>query len=327
MMNRLYWIDSLKFFGIYLVVLGHCTFLTEKLDMFIYLFHMPLFYLISGFLSHKDKRDFSEILRSSVKRFLVPYFFFRLLGWLWWFFFSYERHPELFSRDGITFFKPLFAILLGLGYNTDFAYTVCTPAWFLFSLFWLKIFSNYILTSWIRCLSIVAFSIVLIKLFDLLDFHLYFSLENALLALPFFVIGFYIKKSEILRFIDKKYFVLLLFFCILGFYIQLGSERVDMNRICYGDSLFLFYLLPILFTVVLMKFFSIYFNKKYDVVEKISSGAIVVIGIHQYLLFIFNKIGGSNFVGIIMSLIVLLLCLFFIKLFNKYIPFLIGNKI
>ena len=75
MMNRLYWIDSLKFFGIYLVVLGHCTFLTEKLDMFIYLFHMPLFYLISGFLSHKDKRDFSEILRSSVKRFLVPYFF------------------------------------------------------------------------------------------------------------------------------------------------------------------------------------------------------------------------------------------------------------
>lgn len=63
MISRIEWIDALKGFAIFTVVLGHCItdalssntfpvyhdFLTAFKD-FIYIFHMPLFFTISGYL-------------------------------------------------------------------------------------------------------------------------------------------------------------------------------------------------------------------------------------------------------------------------------------
>ena len=47
--NRYPWVDHLKALGIFLVVAGHCT-LPPAQHRWIYAFHMPLFFLISGFL-------------------------------------------------------------------------------------------------------------------------------------------------------------------------------------------------------------------------------------------------------------------------------------
>ena len=79
-------VDSLKGFAIFLVVLGHgiilfpinikemymgCKFLYD----FIYLFHMPLFFFISGFcFSYHD--DYSNFIRKKIKRLLLPYCYF-----------------------------------------------------------------------------------------------------------------------------------------------------------------------------------------------------------------------------------------------------------
>lgn len=50
-MNRLLWCDNLKAFAIAFVVLGHCRLIQEMPMLFsgIYAFHMPLFFIISGF--------------------------------------------------------------------------------------------------------------------------------------------------------------------------------------------------------------------------------------------------------------------------------------
>ena len=49
--NRLEWIDWMKAIGIYLIVLGHFYSVGEK---WIYVFHVPLFFVISGFLTSKE---------------------------------------------------------------------------------------------------------------------------------------------------------------------------------------------------------------------------------------------------------------------------------
>ena len=49
-MIRQNWIDWSKSIGIYLVVLGHCSFFNKDIEGFIYTFHMPLFFMISGYL-------------------------------------------------------------------------------------------------------------------------------------------------------------------------------------------------------------------------------------------------------------------------------------
>jgi acyltransferase len=47
---RLNYLDNMKAIGIFFVVLGHSAWLNPKLFQFIYSFHMPLFFVISGFL-------------------------------------------------------------------------------------------------------------------------------------------------------------------------------------------------------------------------------------------------------------------------------------
>jgi acyltransferase len=57
---RFPWIDALKGFGIALVVFAHYS-LPEALDTYIFSFHMPLFFFISGFLFNFVKYNGSVI--------------------------------------------------------------------------------------------------------------------------------------------------------------------------------------------------------------------------------------------------------------------------
>ena len=57
MKERLLYIDMLKAFGIILVVMGHVFHDSDSIvSHFIYAFHMPLFFLLSGVFSDYDKK-------------------------------------------------------------------------------------------------------------------------------------------------------------------------------------------------------------------------------------------------------------------------------
>ncbi|MCF0193574.1 MAG: acyltransferase family protein [Bacteroidaceae bacterium] len=56
--NRLYWIDWAKARGIILVVLGH---MHSPLSHWIFVFHMPMFFMISGYL-YKHTGTVSEVI-------------------------------------------------------------------------------------------------------------------------------------------------------------------------------------------------------------------------------------------------------------------------
>lgn len=73
--NRVLWIDILKGIGILAVVWGHFT-----SDRFVCVFHMPLFFIVSGFL--QKPRDTWKCLRYSFLRLMVPYFAFLLMLFL-----------------------------------------------------------------------------------------------------------------------------------------------------------------------------------------------------------------------------------------------------
>lgn len=49
--QRQTWADNAKFIGIALMVLGHNSLASQPLNDFIYSFHMPLFFLLSGYFA------------------------------------------------------------------------------------------------------------------------------------------------------------------------------------------------------------------------------------------------------------------------------------
>lgn len=70
--NRLSYMDIAKGFGILCVIAGHMG--NETINRFVFSFHMPLFFIISGyFLSQKNTAK--EVLGKRCKQLLPPYIF------------------------------------------------------------------------------------------------------------------------------------------------------------------------------------------------------------------------------------------------------------
>lgn len=79
--SRLTALNSLRGFGILLVVLGH-TSQFAGLVHWIFSFHMPLFFIISGMLFHE--RQFLDSFKKKVARLLIPYLFFGIVTFAYW---------------------------------------------------------------------------------------------------------------------------------------------------------------------------------------------------------------------------------------------------
>lgn len=76
--QRMHYLDLLKGIGIILVVLGHNSF-HDYATQAIYLFHMPLFFVMSGFLDKLDGVSFGDYFRKKMKRLMYPYITFGVL--------------------------------------------------------------------------------------------------------------------------------------------------------------------------------------------------------------------------------------------------------
>ncbi len=89
--NRIYWIDYAKGIGIFLVVLGHvCRGLTlstiidpsvaKSIDQWIYAFHMPIFFFLSGLLIQPSvSKTFKNFVINKLNTLAYPYFVWSIL--------------------------------------------------------------------------------------------------------------------------------------------------------------------------------------------------------------------------------------------------------
>lgn len=69
--ERYDWIDVAKGYGILFVIWAHL--INEGLNAWIYSFHMPLFFFLSGYVFH-TKYPFKEFVKRKIKTLIVPYF-------------------------------------------------------------------------------------------------------------------------------------------------------------------------------------------------------------------------------------------------------------
>lgn len=73
-MERNKTIDCMKGLAIIFMVVGHIH-ISALVDKFIYSFHMPLFFIVSGYLYHRRTVSL-EYLKKKVKTLILPYFVF-----------------------------------------------------------------------------------------------------------------------------------------------------------------------------------------------------------------------------------------------------------
>lgn len=190
MKKRINWVDALKGFGIILVVIGHAG-CPNWLVRWIYIFHMPLFFLLSGLMAKE-----SEYLRGGqwIKRktrsLLWPYLIFGILEFL------FDVLKGIVANDLTRehLIKKAVALLYS---NYLFEYNYTGVIWFLTCLFVTELIfflvQRYIQNRAVRIVVVLALGTLGLTWKSFIGFQPPFFSDIALTALIFYSAGYWLR--------------------------------------------------------------------------------------------------------------------------------------
>jgi fucose 4-O-acetylase-like acetyltransferase len=301
-MGRNKLIDMVRFFAIFLVVLGHAIQFNSPNPFdniffrMIYSFHMPLFFFISGYVSYNSILNNKFNISSKFLTLLYPFF-------LWSVFYSAVKNNTF---DFLNTFKLLI-------YQPDSGY------WFLWALFWIyvvvliirKINNNYLIA-----ILIVLFFMIPTKDYgvSLVKYHMiYFLFGLAVFKYKYLLSRFSITNNQ-------KILIVLFSFIMSTLYTTNNIEYYEL--IGYGlGSKFLVYGLKIFIAscMILATFLIANFilMRKY-IFEKyiLKIGALYTLNIYLMHFFFINQF---EFTSVIISTIVNFIFAFLATLLVTYI--------
>ncbi len=232
--NRIQWIDMAKGIGIILVILGHGIF-PNKLIIWLYSFHMPLFFFLSGAVFSINRYStFKDFSKHKINTLLIPSLYFAIIINL----VNYGLSILSGKTSNINIVYKVSAIFLELrGGKLGFIpwYLTCL---FICSLLMYPIL-RYISLRKIFVLSIVM-SIIGYLYSSYLGIVLPWSIDIAINGLPFMILGYLFTKRKLFFnnyiFNIKMFPIYFLFNIICGSinYILTG-KRLDMYINSYGN--------------------------------------------------------------------------------------------
>lgn len=215
--RRIPFIDATRCIALFLTVFAHLYSVDSEVRLYVYAFHMPLFFLLSGYL-HRDTHSGILIVKMA-RRLLVPFAFFLFLGYLYFVISSGNLRSDIIkgSIRGIILGKSILA--------NDIL-------WFLLAFFLVRIIGNLFI---LYPRTAFAPTVLLFILFYLSK-HNWLYLGSAFMALPFYLLGHY-GRNIILSICSSKY-RLLNAAALLGISALLTSVngRVSMMATSYGNT-------------------------------------------------------------------------------------------
>lgn len=230
--KRIDWIDMAKGYGILLVILGHLS--LGKIMTWIYTFHMPLFFFLSGYV-FSAKKDFGNFLKSKCRSLLIPYLCLGIPILLFCGILNYYNGATSYE----SFILPLFRLILQCRHWT---------IWFITALFFVNIF-YYIAKKKLKTNLKISILAILLPCIGAVYYRLGgpalpWNIDTCLMAFPFFFIGNLYKEyhEAFDRYTEDKKTSVLLFFGFLtlnlisGYlsYKISGTELIGMFESSYG---------------------------------------------------------------------------------------------
>ena len=326
--ERLPYLDYARVFVMYLVIFGHLLLNKDTtIRPYIYSFHMPLFFLVSGML-HKDRGGIAW--KKYWKTLIVPFLFFNLIFFILWpLCWKIGIWGPSKKFDGSNGLIPMY-----LNYGKEFFQNLIYgkappdgPTWFLIALLWCKILTDCICRhKWIAIVSLCA----LIVLIFYPPYRTYFRFGNAIMVLPFFYGGFRYKK-EIQQWCSKRWALLCgIGFLLLNIPLTLLNGRVSTDAVWFGHlvaplNALIFYINALICSLGLLVVCMQFPANKY---VTISAKALISILCTQNLFcYIYrNLCDQTNYLLIaVTSALIFIACVLIHQVLERYLPFAVGK--
>ena len=257
--KRISYIAQAQLIGCLLVILGHSVPLNwnipstiKSIDVFIYTFHMPLFFFISGYLFEKNnsanRYDFISYITKRSKKLILPYVMLTLIGFI----------PKILTKDffgdevdiSINYFIKCFLVPRN---------NVWGHFWFLPTLLIISVFA--FLFSKFHSKAKIGFCILVVVLFilpivpKLTNITDWFAINDVIKFSCYYAFGFLFANSYFEKLVENrntnKYLLILL-------PISIGLFLIDFDNIVFNNAIREFIgILMIIFVLVISQLFDI----------------------------------------------------------------------
>ena len=313
--KRLEYLDCVKGFGILLVILGHIYAWNPDINRgiivtWIYSFHMPLFFIVSGMLiKYKYNNNTKEFIISKVKHILIPYIIFSLCNSI------------------------INIILYGFNINSfilDIVYTftlIGVDMWFLQVLFLSEVIfillKRFIKNKYIRMCFISMLFITSLFITKEDRFLLQYS-SRVFISLGFIEIGYIL-----MNLIKEKKISNILLIILLGIQIILSKYNgyVDLNNLVFNNKI-LYVVNSVIGTISIILLFK-NINIKTKMLKYYGMNSLIIFVTHGNLIYLFRKFISVNMHGYISGLVLFVLIIAIqipiIYTINNYTPWMLGK--
>lgn len=315
--QRIEWIDTLKFLGIFAIYLGHLGNSAGNLHSFVFRYHVPLFFFISGCFNKKiELNKYIDYVKDIFKRYMYPYYLFSLIIFI------------ILSIRSNNFDSNLLMNLIKGVRNTVWG------LWFFSCLFIVKILYNFILSltknkrlTFIISLIFYIISMKYLSYLPILEPKWFYNIDSALFYIIFYSLGDIIFPYLKEYYRSKYCIVLYCISCLVAFDLYFGLNYFKILKFLQINSVFslLFIgLFLINFNILLSIFLS-----KIEIFKKIGKETLILCGNEQIgklifgdLLYLFGiSLNIDNpLIAVIETYIVLFLVYkFLVPMYRKYI--------
>lgn len=341
--ERIHWIDTAKFFGIFMIVYGH-TIQEGFSSKYVYSFHVPLFFLLLGVVASVTRvknKAFLPYLKSKSFTLLLPFYAFAMISTLLIFVISqFITFPE--SEIFLSVKKLATDILIGnCKANQPLWFLPCSFAISVMSFFIIK-FAEFPKKSLIKNLIIfAAVSIPSLTLFLLnrnvsIPFMPY-KIETAFFMLPFFFAGYIFMEcnifSKLKNATTSSKIIVSVLLLSAGVVTGLWNGEAGYLGNYYGN-IPVFYLSALssslAFCIISMTI------PEAKTLSYIGQSSLTILLLHKFPILAFQKVvpftkdllaDYSSPVGVIVTIITIIFCCIAQVVIEKICPFIIGKKL
>lgn len=291
--KRIETVDIAKGIGIILVILGHLVSADSKTSTIIFSFHMPLFYIMSGYLLSSNFTRVTYIKKDV--NILLNYAVYSLIG-----LFATIVIPSYLNSLTIR------SLIYDVIYNTQPECIHVGQLWFLFSMIWgigifwfiHIIFKDKIIPCLLSSMFIATVSIIISKVgMGLYLFgeprNIPFKILPGMTAVFFLEIGYCMKKIQLINRIKKIIIrIRLLLIVALSLIVGISSIINGKVNIALGvyNNVILYYITSVGGTLLIILFSSILDGKVAKIVGHYGKESMCIFAIHSLYLYAYAKI-------------------------------------
>lgn len=285
-------IDATKAIAILLVVFCHAKGVPQGMTLFAYSFHVPLFFLVSGWLAAgyaSRTTSLSQTITKQARSLLLPYVTFYLLGYAYWL--LTRNIGEKAARWGShPWWEPIVSLLTGIGPDLY----VQPPLWFL-PVMLVAVIGYMLLRRVLPPLAIAAVALVAAWLwmnwFPAQGMRLFFGLDVLPVSLCFYALGALLihVSPRLPTSLPVSALVTVVLALAVAWLAQING-RIDVNMLQFGRSHAVFLLSAVLGS--LMVICAARLVQRWAWIQWIGRNTLLILCTHMLVFFVLSGVAA-----------------------------------